>query len=64
MIDERKLRVGFLLLLAVGISALFFRMIQSFVLSLLLAAILAGLAYPMYERVLERFHKLGGEGLD
>ena len=50
--DERKSRGVFLLLLAIGISALFFRMIQGFVLALLLAAVLAGLSYPMYERIL------------
>lgn len=52
LMDERKSRGVFLLLLAIGISALFFRMIQSFVLALLLAAVLAGLSYPMYERIL------------
>lgn len=52
MIDARRSRGLLLLLLALGISALFFRMIQGFVLALLLAAVSAGLAYPMYERVL------------
>ena len=52
LIDEHKWRGAFLLLLAIVISALFFRMIQGFVLALLLAAILAGLANPMYQRVL------------
>jgi predicted PurR-regulated permease PerM len=50
--DERKLRGATLLLLAIIISALFFRMIQSFVLALLLAAIFAALGHPTYLRVL------------
>jgi predicted PurR-regulated permease PerM len=50
--EDHKLRGAFLLLLALVISALFFRMIQSFAMALLLAAIFAGLAYPAYERVL------------
>ena len=53
--DGRKLRGVFLLLLAIAISALFFRMIQSFVLALLLAAILASLSQPMYQRILDAF---------
>ena len=52
MMDERRSRGLFLLLLAIGTSLLFFRMIQGFVLALLLAAVLAGLLYPMYERIL------------
>ena len=52
MMDERRSRGLFLLLLAIGTSLLFFRMIQGFVLALLLAAVLAGLLYPLYERIL------------
>ena len=54
LIDERNLRGPFLLLLAIAISLVFFRMIQSFVLALLLAAVLAGLAHPSYGRVLKK----------
>jgi len=50
--NERKWQGAFLLLLAVVISAVFFRMIQSFVLALLLGAVFAGLADPVYQRVL------------
>jgi len=48
-----KPRVAFLLLLAIAISVLFFQVIESFVLPVLLAAILAGLLQPIYRRVLK-----------
>lgn len=40
-----------LLLLLVGISLLFYRMIKGFLLALLMAAILAGLMHPVYARL-------------
>lgn len=46
----QKSRVAFLLLLAIGISFLFFWVIEDFVLTLVLAAILAGLASPLYQK--------------
>jgi predicted PurR-regulated permease PerM len=46
----QKSRVAFLLLLAIGISLLFFWVIEDFVLTLVLAAILAGLAHPAYRQ--------------
>jgi predicted PurR-regulated permease PerM len=49
--DERKHHITFLLVMALAISLLFFRMIQSFILALLLGAIFAGLAYPFYTRL-------------
>ena len=49
--EAEKFRKAFLILLVVGISLLFLRMIWDFVMSLLLAAILAGLSYPLYVRV-------------
>ena len=51
--DRRIGRGAFLLLLAVAISAFFFQMIQSFVLTLLLAAIFAALAHPGYRKILK-----------
>jgi predicted PurR-regulated permease PerM len=44
-------RVAFLLLLAIGITLLFFWVIKGFILALLLAAVLAGLVHPFYARV-------------
>ena len=46
-----KPRVAFLLLLAIGITLLFFWMIKGFVLALLMATVLAGLVHPFYRRV-------------
>jgi predicted PurR-regulated permease PerM len=50
----RRFRRGFLLALAVGISILFFFVIQRFLLTVLLAAVFAGLAYPLYSWFLAR----------
>ena len=46
-----KPRVAFLLLLAIGITLLFFWMIKGFVMALVMAAVLAGLVHPFYRRV-------------
>jgi predicted PurR-regulated permease PerM len=46
-----KSRVAFLLLLAIGITLLFFWVIKGFVLAILMAAVLAGLVYPIYRRL-------------
>ena len=46
----QKSRVAFLLLLAIGISLLFFWVIEDFVLTLVMAAILAGLTFPVYRK--------------
>ena len=48
-----KPRVAFLLLLAIAISVLFFWVIESFVLPVFLAAILAGMLQPIYRRTLK-----------
>jgi predicted PurR-regulated permease PerM len=50
-----RFRKAFLLFLAVGISVLFLLVIRPFLLSVFLAAIFAGLTYPLYGWVLERF---------
>ncbi len=52
-----RFRKAFLLLLAIGISILFLLVIRRFILAVLLAAVFAGLAYPLYGWVLNR---LGG----
>jgi predicted PurR-regulated permease PerM len=52
--SARRFRRGFLLALAVGISVLFFFVIQRYVLTVLLAAVFAGLAYPLYSWFLAR----------
>lgn len=50
-----RLRIGFLFLLALAISAVFFSLISGFLLALLMAAVLAGLANPVYRRLLKLF---------
>lgn len=46
-----RFRKGFLLLLVVAISAGFLLLIRDFLLTILLAAIFAGLGYPLYRRL-------------
>lgn len=58
---DTRFRNAFLLLLVVTISVAFVAMIRAFILTIVLAAILTALAYPLYRRLLSR---LGGrEGL-
>jgi predicted PurR-regulated permease PerM len=52
--SARRFRRGFLLALAIGISVLFFFVIKRFLLAVLLAAVFAGLAYPLYTWLLAR----------
>src|SRR3990172_2308451 len=49
---DTQFRQGFLLLLVAAISAAFIAMIRVFLLTILMAAIFAGLSYPVYQRVL------------
>src|SRR5918999_1814649 len=49
---ETRFRQAFLLLLVAAISAAFVAMIRAFLLTILLAAIFAGLSYPAYQWVL------------
>jgi predicted PurR-regulated permease PerM len=49
-----RFQQAFLLALALGISVLFFLVIRRFLLAVLLAAVFAGLAYPLYEWILAR----------
>jgi len=51
---ETRFRQAFLLLLVTAISAAFVAMIRAFLLTILLAAIFAGLSYPVYEWILVR----------
>lgn len=54
-----RFRKAFLLLLVAGITVLFLLVIRRFLLSVFLAAIFAGMAYPLYHWIRER---LGGRG--
>ncbi len=53
---QEKFSKGFLLLLTIDVSLLFFRMIRTFFMAVLLAGIFSGMAYPLYRR-LERWLK-------
>jgi predicted PurR-regulated permease PerM len=55
VMTETRFRQAFLLLLVTAISAAFVAMIRAFLLTILLAAIFAGLSYPVYEWILGRF---------
>ena len=46
-----RFRVPFLFVLALAISILFFEVIESFLTALVMASVLAGLAYPIYRRL-------------
>ena len=48
VMTETRFRQAFLLLLVTAISAAFVAMIRAFLLTILLAAIFAGLSYPVY----------------
>jgi predicted PurR-regulated permease PerM len=54
VMTETRFRQAFLLLLVTAISAVFVAMIRAFLLTILLAAIFAGLSYPVYEWILVR----------
>ena len=49
---ETRFRQVFLIVLVIAISAAFVAMIRAFLLTILLAAIFAGLCYPVYQRML------------
>ncbi|TVP75726.1 MAG: AI-2E family transporter [Gemmatimonadales bacterium] len=51
---DLRIQQVFLLVLALGISLLFFMVVRGFVLAILLAAIFAGLAYPLHSRIRAR----------
>ena len=52
--EAHLFRRWFVILLVVGISALFVAMVRGLLLSLFLAAIFAGLSHPLYRWVLAR----------
>ena len=54
VVTETRFRQAFLLLLVTAISAAFVAMIRAFLLTILLAAIFAGLSYPLYQWILAR----------
>ena len=49
--DRDRFQKRFLLLLLLVVTAVFFRMIARFITPLLLAALLAGMTYPLYLRL-------------
>ncbi|MEW5764657.1 MAG: AI-2E family transporter [Acidobacteriota bacterium] len=53
--DRPKNQKAFLLILAGGITLLFLKMIQGYLLTLLAAAVFAGLSHPVYLRLLKVF---------
>ncbi|WP_157899237.1 AI-2E family transporter [Luteitalea pratensis] len=52
---ENRFRRVFLLLFVLGITVVFLGMISSFLITILLAAIFAGLGYPLFERLVAAF---------
>lgn len=52
---EQKTRTTFILVLVVIISTLFLRLIWGFTLSLVMAAVMAGVAQPIYSRLASLF---------
>ena len=53
--DESRFKRAFFLILLLGISVLFVAMIRPFLMAILLAAIFAGLASPLYRRISRAF---------
>ena len=59
--NEEKVRITFVLLLLVLISALFLAMVREFLMTILLAAIFSGMSQPLHSRLLKLFR--GRRGL-
>ncbi len=53
MSDAARFRKGFLLVLAIGITAAFVYVVQDFLMTVFVAAIFSGLTNPLYERILQ-----------
>jgi predicted PurR-regulated permease PerM len=53
--DIDRFRKIFLLLLVIGISLVFFAMVRSFLLAILVAAIFSGLSNPLYQKLVKLF---------
>jgi len=52
---DTRFRSAFLILLVIAISAAFFAMVRFFLITIVLAALFTGVAYPMYRRVVRVF---------
>jgi predicted PurR-regulated permease PerM len=52
---DSRFRRAFLILLVVAISATFFAMVRAFLLTIVLAALFTGVAYPLYRRIVRLF---------
>ena len=52
--DREKFYRTFILILAIVVSVVFFYMIRGFIVTVLMAAIVSGLAFPLYRRLLRR----------
>ena len=52
--ESERFRQAFILILAIAISAVFFSMIRGMLIALLMGAIIAGMTYPIYRRLLRR----------
>jgi predicted PurR-regulated permease PerM len=52
---DSRFRRAFLILLVVAISATFFAMVRAFLLTIVLAALFTGVAYPLYQRIVRWF---------
>src|SRR6266480_1363025 len=52
---DTRFRSAFLILLVIAISAAFFAMVRVFLLTIVMAALFTGVAYPLYGRVVRLF---------
>ena len=53
--DQEKINQSVLVLLALGISAMFLAMIRHFLMTILLAGIFSGMFHPLYRRLVDLF---------
>jgi predicted PurR-regulated permease PerM len=59
-LQAEKLSRYFLLAVLIGIGAVFFNMVKIFLVPVMLAAVFAGIFYPLYQRLLKIFHQRKG----
>jgi predicted PurR-regulated permease PerM len=52
---DTRFRSAFLILLVVAVSAAFFAMVRMFLMTIVLAALFTGVAYPLYRRIVRGF---------
>ena len=50
-LQTMRFRRGFILALVIAVSLLFLLMVRPFIVALMVAALLAGLVYPIYDRL-------------